>query len=160
MKYQITAELVADESKIAYALEGIREIYYRNTRFCAFSAWSEFFASHLCPTGYVNLRKTEPVQKLSKSVSKAKFCNYLTRPHLMASSEYVVGRPFFLDLSVDYQLSMTSLLNQKVMLPLFIKDRLYSLQLRIRYLSFFLERFLSFLEALLCLCFCVLTKNL
>jgi hypothetical protein len=49
----------------------------------------------------------------------------------------------------------------KVMLPLFTRDRLYSLQLRIRYLSFFLKGFLSFLAARLCLLFfCLVTKNL
>jgi hypothetical protein len=57
----------------------------------------------------------------------------------MASSEYVSGRPFLAVRWVEYQLFVTSLLNQKVMLLRFARDRLYSGRLLVRYFSFFLE---------------------
>ncbi len=43
--------------------------------------------------------------------------------------------------SVEYHVLIAFSSNQKVMLPRFTNDRLYSLQLRRRYLSFFWERF-------------------
>src|SRR6187431_3531258 len=63
----------------------------------------------------------------------------MSNPHRIASSEYVSGRPGLFDRSTEYHFSMESSSNQKVMLPRFTKDWLYCRQLRMRYLSFFLE---------------------
>ena len=53
------------------SLEGIAKLHLGPI--LRFLNWFGFLASRLCPTGYVNLRETEPMQKSSKPVSKARF---------------------------------------------------------------------------------------